>query len=71
MGRNLILMAVILVCLGMMLSGSQAVTGYYSDPSGYGFYHLSYGYLYMTVSFLVLAGMLVFFAVRKLGDRLF
>lgn len=71
MRRTLALLLVAAFCVALMFSGTQAVTGYYSDPSGYGYYSLSYGYLYVTVSFLVLAGMLAIFVTRKLGERLF
>ena len=65
MRTTILRFAVIIISLGLLLSGAQTVAGYYSDPSGYGFHHLEYAYLYISVASLFLACMFAVFILRR------
>ncbi len=61
---------VILVGLTLLMSGTQTMTGYYAEPSGYGFYHIWTANLYIAVSLTLMGLVSMFFVVKKL-DRFF
>ncbi len=65
--RHLLNLAVIFLSLGMLLSGLQTITGYYSDPSGYGFHHIQGGYMYVSVAVTMLCGITMIFFIKRLG----
>lgn len=71
MKRSLLLIGTISICVGLLFSGAQTVTGYYADPSGYGFHHLSYGYLYVSISMTILGGIALVLFLGRLADKLF
>ena len=68
MRKDLLKIALIFFSLGMLLSGMQAITGYYADPSGYGFQRQSMAYLSISMALTILAGMLMISVIRRL-DR--
>lgn len=69
MRRFLSQLVVIFCSLGLLLSGTQTVTGYYSDPSGYGFHHLQSAYFHISIA-LTLLGVMAIVIVMKRLERL-
>ena len=65
MRRHLLNLAVIFFSLGMLLSGLQSIAGYYSDPSGYGFYHIQGGYFNVSMAVVLLGGIVVVKAIKR------
>jgi hypothetical protein len=61
----------VFVSLGFLLSGTQTMTGYYAEPSGYGFYHIWFANMYVSLSFILLGSVAMFFLVKKIDKRLF
>jgi len=59
------------LCTGFLFSGTQSVTGYYSDPSGYGFHHIESGYLMISVSVTIFTCMLMFIVLKRIDRMLF
>jgi hypothetical protein len=71
MKSALLAMAALFVSLGFLLSGIQTMTGYYAEPSGYGFHHIWFANLYVSVSLTVMASIAMVFLIRKIERRLF
>ena len=66
MKKELLWIGIIFLSLGMLMSGMQTMTGYYADPSGYGFHHLSSAYLSISLAMTILGGMLMIAVLRRL-----
>jgi len=71
MKSAIFVLAVIFVSLGFLFSGAQTMTGYYAEPSGYGFYHIWTANLYVSLSFTVLGALVMVFLVKKIERRIF
>jgi len=69
MKKTLLQLGVIFFGLGMLLSGMQTVTGYYADPSGYGFHHLASAYLNISLAITVFGLLVMVFLIRRVGRR--
>lgn len=67
MRKHFSTLAIIFFSVGMLLSGMQTITGYYADPSGYGFHHIQAGYFYISLSIVLFAGIAMIFLLRRLG----
>jgi len=68
--RNTILyILVIFFGLGFLFSGAQTITGYYADPSGYGFHHIEAGYLYFSIGFTMLGAVAMYHVMKKIDRR--
>ena len=70
MKKELLWVGIVFFSLGMLMSGMQTITGYYADPSGYGFQHQSLAYLNISLAITVLAGMLVISVMKRLGRHI-
>ena len=70
MKKELLWMGVVFFSLGMLMSGMQSITGYYADPSGYGFQHQSLAYLSISMSITIMGGMLMIAVIRRLGRHI-
>lgn len=70
MRKQLLKIALIFFSIGMLASGMQTITGYYADPSGYGFQHQSLAYLGISLAITILGGMLVISVVKRMGRSL-
>ncbi len=66
MKKTLLQLGVIFFGLGMLLSGMQTVTGYYADPSGYGFHHLASAYLNISLAITVFGAILLLMLLKRL-----
>lgn len=55
----------------MVLSGTGRMTGYYSDPDGYGFHDIWFANMHISLSFLIMGTVAMAFIVRKLERMLF
>ncbi len=64
-------LAVIFAGIGFLLSGAQTMTGYYAEPSGYGFYHIWFANMYISLSGILLGSVAMVFIIRKMERRLF
>ncbi len=71
MKGKLFALIIVFVSLGFLLSGAQAMAGYYADPSGYGFYHIWFANMYVSLSAILLGSVAMVFIVRKIERRLF
>lgn len=71
MKSAIFILAVIFVSLGFLFSGVQTMTGYYAEPSGYGFYHIWMANLYVLVSFALLGALAMVFLIKKIERRIF
>jgi len=71
MKSAVLVLSVVFVSLGLLLTGSQMMTGYYAEPSGYGFYHIWAANLYISVSLTLLGSLLMAFLIKKIESRLF
>ena len=70
MKRQLLKIAVIFFTLGMLMSGIQTTTGYYGDPSAYGYQHLSMAYLNISLALTIFGVMLMVPVIRKKGSHI-
>ncbi|MCK4714851.1 MAG: hypothetical protein KAT35_04700 [Candidatus Aenigmarchaeota archaeon] len=70
MKSAIFILAVIVVSLGFLFSGAQTMTGYYAEPSGYGFYHIWTANLHVLVSFALLGALAMVFLVKKIERRI-
>ena len=66
MRRTVSMLAVAFFSLGFLLSGAQTITGYYADPSAYGFHHIQSGYLQVSVAMSLLGGILLLILLKRL-----
>lgn len=66
MRSHLLNLAIIFFSVGMLFSGIQTITGYYADPSGYGFHHIQGGYFSVSMAVVLLGGILAVKAMKKL-----
>ncbi len=71
MKSALVALAAVFVSLGFLLSGIQTMTGYYAEPSGYGFHHIWFADMYLSVSITVMASIAMVFLIKKIERRLF
>jgi hypothetical protein len=55
----------------LLISGAQSMTGYYAEPSGYGFYHVWSAYLHLSIAITVMGSAAMVYVVRRIGRRLF
>ena len=67
MRKHFSILAIIFFSVGILLSGIQTITGYYADPSGYGFHHIQAGYFYISLSIVLLGGITMISFLRRLG----
>jgi hypothetical protein len=63
-------LAVLFFGTGFMFSGMQTITGYYSDPAGYGFHQIQDAYFKLAVSSTLMGIVAMVIIMRKL-DRFF
>ena len=61
----------ILAGLLFLLPGMQITGAYYAEPSGYGFYHVWYGNLLLSVSITLFGIAAMLFIVRIISMKLF
>ena len=66
MKKAVLCMLIVLLCMGLLASGMQTVTGYYADPAGYGFHHLEAAYFYISLAMTLLGGMAMVLLIRRL-----
>ena len=67
MRKQLLNLAIIFFSVGMLFSGIQTITGYYADPSGYGFHHIQAGYFNVSLAMTLLGGILMMVILKRLG----
>ncbi|MBN2330630.1 MAG: hypothetical protein JXC85_02345 [Candidatus Aenigmarchaeota archaeon] len=67
MKRQIFWLSIAFVSVGMLLSGLQSITGYYADPSGYGFHHIQGGYFFLSVAVTLLGTMAMMPIIKRLG----
>ncbi len=67
MKRTIFRLIIVFFSLGMLFSGVQTVTGYYADPSGYVFYHIQGGYMYISIAMTLLFGMVMIMILKRLA----
>ncbi len=67
MRKHLLNLAIIFFSVGMLFSGIQTITGYYADPSGYGFHHIQSGYFGVSLAMTLLGGITMVFILKRLG----
>jgi len=65
MKRKIIYLLVIFFSAGLLSSGMQTITGYYSDPSGYGFHNLQAGYFFVSAAVIALGALMMLFIARR------
>jgi hypothetical protein len=66
MRKELLQIGVIFFSLGILMSGLQTVTGYYADPSGYGFQHLQAAYFYISIAMTLLGGIMLIKLIKRM-----
>ncbi|UCD03084.1 MAG: hypothetical protein JSV63_00400 [Candidatus Aenigmatarchaeota archaeon] len=60
-----------LVGLSFLVPGVQITGAYYAEPSGYGFYHIWFGNLYLSVSMTLFGIIALIFVTRRASRMLF
>ena len=65
MRKHFFNLAIIFFSIGILFSGIQTITGYYADPSGYGFHHIRGGYFGISLAVTLLGGITMTFILKR------
>ncbi|MCD6495919.1 MAG: hypothetical protein J7K54_01480 [Candidatus Aenigmarchaeota archaeon] len=64
----LVRLALIGFAMLMFFTGNAEMTGYYSDPDGYGFHDIQEANFQVSMAFLILSSVTLAYAARKLQN---
>lgn len=70
MKKKFVYLIIAIICISVLFSGAQTLTGYFSDPSGYGFYHIQTAYFQISVV-VTLLGLLIMVVLVRRAERSF
>jgi len=70
MKKTLLKLAVIFFSVGILLSGMQTITGYYADPSGYGYHHIASAYLNVSIAITLIFGIVLINLMKKIEKHM-
>jgi hypothetical protein len=59
-------LVLIFFCAGIMMSGMQTITGYYTDPDGYGFHNLEAAFFQVSIAVTLLGVIIMSSALGRL-----
>ena len=71
MKKAALYLCIIFLGLALLMSGAQSITGYYADPSEYGYHHAEAAYLNVSAALSIFGGLFIVAMFKRLEKSLF
>ena len=71
MKYGIISMIVIFVAISFIMTGHMSMTGYYAEPSAYGFHHIMAAQLNLSIGISLILSVIGVFMARQIEKKFF